>query len=114
MRHGESLEFIQNKIFFVITLFWFHVGLLLYSFNAFICLRNLFSFFRCGHCKQLAPVLDKVAPHLAGKMSIGKVDCTTEKALCKRFGVKGYPTMKYHRDGDFQDYPLGRDADAIM
>ena len=48
------------------------------------------------------------------KMSIGKVDCTIEKKLCKRFGVKGYPTMKYHRDGDFHDYPLGRDKDSIM
>ena len=28
---------------------------------------------RCGHCKTLSPVLDKVAPHLAGKMAIGKV-----------------------------------------
>lgn len=47
-------------------------------------------------------------------MSIGKVDCTIEKKLCKRFGVKGYPTMKYHRDGDFHDYPLGRDKDSII
>lgn len=68
----------------------------------------------CGHCKTLAPVLDAVAPFLAGKMSIGKVDCTTQKALCKRFNVKGYPTMKYYRDGDFQDYPLGRDKDSII
>lgn len=68
----------------------------------------------CGHCKQLTPVLDAVAPFLAGKMSIGKVDCTVEKKLCKRFGVKGYPTLKYHRDGDFHDYPLGRDKDSII
>mmetsp|Transcript_46 Transcript_46/g.111 ORF Transcript_46/g.111 Transcript_46/m.111 type:complete len:491 (-) Transcript_46:413-1885(-) len=68
----------------------------------------------CGHCKSLAPVLDAVAPFLAGKMSIGKVDCTVEKKLCKRHDVKGYPTLKYYRDGDFQDYPLGRDKDSII
>lgn len=68
----------------------------------------------CGHCKKLAPVLDDVAPFLAGKMSIGKVDCTAEKKLCNRFDVRGYPTLKYFRDGDFQDYPLGRDKDSII
>jgi protein disulfide-isomerase-like protein len=68
----------------------------------------------CGHCKKLEPVLNKVAPHLAGKMAIGKVDCTTEKKLCKRFDVRGYPTLKYYRDTEFHDYPSGRDADSIM
>ena len=47
-------------------------------------------------------------------MSLGTVDCTVEKKLCKRFNVKGYPTLKYYRDGDYQDYPLGRDKDSIM
>jgi protein disulfide-isomerase A1 len=48
-------------------------------------------------------------------MAIGKVDCTTEKQLCKqRFDVRGYPTLKYYRDGEFHDYPAGRDADSIM
>ncbi|KAL9187144.1 hypothetical protein ACHAXT_010864 [Thalassiosira profunda] len=68
----------------------------------------------CGHCKKLEPVLDAVAPFLAGKMAIGKVDCTSEKKLCNRFGIKGYPTLKYFRDGDFYDYPLGRDKDSII
>ncbi len=79
-------------------------------------LNGLFHFseYRCGHCKSLAPVLDKVAPHLAGKMAIGKIDCTVEKSLCKKFSIRGYPTLKYYRDGTFEDYPLGRDADSIM
>ena len=47
-------------------------------------------------------------------MAIGKVDCTVEKKLCKRFNVKGYPTLQFYRDGDFHDYPLGRDKDSII
>ena len=47
-------------------------------------------------------------------MAIGKVDCTSEKTLCKRFGVRGYPTLKYYRDGGYHDYEMGRDADSIM
>eukprot|EP00586_Coscinodiscus_wailesii_P003666 CAMPEP_0172488576 /NCGR_PEP_ID=MMETSP1066-20121228/18170_1 /TAXON_ID=671091 /ORGANISM="Coscinodiscus wailesii, Strain CCMP2513" /LENGTH=451 /DNA_ID=CAMNT_0013255889 /DNA_START=169 /DNA_END=1524 /DNA_ORIENTATION=+ len=68
----------------------------------------------CGHCKKLAPVLDKVAPHIKGKMAIGKVDCTTEKSLCSRFEVKSFPTMKFARDGEYYDFPGERSADSII
>jgi len=69
----------------------------------------------CGHCKRMAPVLDKVAPKISDKMKIGKVDCTVHKDLCKRFGVRGYPTLKFHRSGTgtFSDYPGGRSEGDI-
>jgi hypothetical protein len=50
-------------------------------------------------------------------MSIGKVDCTIETALCKKYNIKGYPTLKYIRNGSgsaAQDYTSGRDADSII
>ena len=28
--------------------------------------------------------------------------------------MRGYPTLKYYRDGEFSDYPLGRDLDSIV
>eukprot|EP00986_Skeletonema_menzelii_P004485 scaffold1527_cov145-Skeletonema_menzelii.AAC.19 len=70
----------------------------------------------CGHCKSLAPTLDKAASALAGKLAIGKIDCTVEKKLCKGelFDIRGYPTLKYYRDGEFSDYPLARDFDSIV
>jgi len=68
----------------------------------------------CGHCKQLAPTLDKVAPYLSGKMAFGKVDCTQHKKLCGRFDVRGYPTLQIFRDGDYFLYPAKRDADSII
>lgn len=68
----------------------------------------------CGHCKKLAPTLDKMAPYLAGKLAIGKIDCTVEKELCKDQQIKGYPTLKVYRDGDIFDYPGQRDADSMI
>mmetsp|Transcript_45726 Transcript_45726/g.138941 ORF Transcript_45726/g.138941 Transcript_45726/m.138941 type:complete len:457 (-) Transcript_45726:471-1841(-) len=68
----------------------------------------------CGHCKKMAPMLEQVAPFVKGKMAIGKIDCTVEKKLCQRFSVRGYPTLKFFRDGDVYDYPAGRDADSII
>lgn len=47
---------------------------------------------------------------------IGDVDCTVEKDLCSKYGVRGYPTIKYFTgataaDGD--KYEGGRDFDSL-
>jgi hypothetical protein len=62
----------------------------------------------------MAPMLDKIAPMLEGKMAIGKVDCTVHKSLCSEYSVRGYPTLKYAFDGDVFDYPGSRDEDSLI
>jgi len=59
-------------------------------------------------------VLDEVAPQVVGKLAIGTIDCTTEKALCKEYKVKSYPTLKFYKDGTFFEYPGGRKAKDIL
>lgn len=72
----------------------------------------------CGHCKKMAPVWDDLADTLKGSESvvIADVDCTVEKDLCSRFGVRGYPTIKYFSGAtgaDGEDYDGGRDLDSL-
>jgi len=48
----------------------------------------------CGHCKKLAPTWDQLGNTLASSSTkVAKVDCTIEKAVCKRFGIRGFPTL---------------------
>jgi len=50
------------------------------------------------------------------KVLIGDVDCTAAgKPLCERFGVEGYPTLKYFvpPDTDGEVYEGGRDAKSL-
>jgi len=58
----------------------------------------------CGHCKRLAPIYEEAATDLKGQANFGKVDCTAEQALCAQYGVKGYPTVFYRRDGELRAY----------
>jgi len=47
---------------------------------------------------------------------IGDVDCTVEKDLCSKYGVRGYPTIKYFTgstDPLGDSYDGGRDYDAL-
>lgn len=74
----------------------------------------------CGHCKTMKPVLNKVAERLtteskeASNNKIAFVDCTKATALAQRFGVKGYPTVKYFRDGKFAWDYTERDEQKIV
>ncbi|KAI1824693.1 thioredoxin-like protein [Xylaria intraflava] len=71
----------------------------------------------CGHCKKLAPVYEELGQAYAssGEVQIAKVDADAERALGKRFGIQGFPTLKWF-DGKSdkpEEYKGGRDLDSL-
>ncbi|KAL8830352.1 MAG: hypothetical protein Q9170_005765 [Blastenia crenularia] len=72
----------------------------------------------CGHCKSLAPVYEELAQSFgfaSDKVVIGKVDADEHKDLGRKFGVQGFPTLKWF-DGKSdkpEAYEGGRDLDSL-
>ncbi|KAF4976508.1 hypothetical protein FZEAL_6826 [Fusarium zealandicum] len=72
----------------------------------------------CGHCKKLAPVWEELAityEHAKDKVQIAKVDADAQRELGKRFGIQGFPTLKFF-DGKSdkpEDYKSGRDLESL-
>lgn len=68
----------------------------------------------CGHCKNLAPTYEQLGDaynHAKNDVIIAKVDADAHRDLGTRFGVKGFPTLKWFPKGSTEpeDYNSGRD-----
>jgi protein disulfide-isomerase A6 len=72
----------------------------------------------CGHCKNLAPIYEELGQAFAfasDKVQIAKVDADAHKDLGKKYGVQGFPTLKFF-DGKSKvpiEYSGGRDLESL-
>ncbi|PLB41427.1 putative disulfide isomerase [Aspergillus candidus] len=76
----------------------------------------------CGHCQNLKPAYEKAAKNLDGLAKVAAVNCDddTNKPLCGRLGVQGFPTLKIMTPSKkpgkprVEDYQGARSAKAIV
>lgn len=71
----------------------------------------------CGHCKKLAPEYSQAAATLKKAdpaVPLAKVDATQESDLGTRFGIQGFPTLKWFVKGQESEYKGGRTKAEII
>lgn len=69
----------------------------------------------CGHCKALAPEWAKAAKTLSdAPVKLAKVDATEEKGLATEFAIRGFPTIKFFKNGKASEYTGGRTESEIV
>ena len=71
----------------------------------------------CGHCKKLAPEYAAAAKELATldpPLYLAQVDATACPKLSQRFAIRGYPTLKFFKNGNAVDYDSGRSKQDIV
>eukprot|EP01018_Ginkgo_biloba_P028381 Gb_00896 [translate_table: standard] len=71
----------------------------------------------CGHCKKLAPEYETLGASFkkAKSVLIAKVDCDEHKSLCTKYGVTGFPTIKWFPKASLEPkiYNGARTAEAL-
>jgi len=73
----------------------------------------------CGHCKSFKPDYAEVARAFESqkdKVVIAAVDADSHRELGGKFGVTGFPTLKFFPQGTTKpiDYDAGRSADDVI
>lgn len=69
----------------------------------------------CGHCKSLAPHWARAAKSLVSEpVKLAKCDATIATKLAERFGIRGFPTIKFFKYGQSSEYGGGRTAPEII
>lgn len=53
----------------------------------------------CGPCKMMAPVVEKLAEEMDGKLKVGKLNVDEEEELAARYRVFNIPTFLVFQDG---------------
>jgi len=61
----------------------------------------------CGPCKAVAPILDKLAKEMAGKLIVAKVNTDEHAEWAQRYGVQGIPTMLFVANGKIVHRQVG-------
>ena len=69
----------------------------------------------CPHCQRLTPVWEKLAAAY-GKhhVNIAKVNCDDNNDVCRRFNVKGYPTVITFHKQKMYTYTGSRETSALL
>lgn len=55
---------------------------------------------RCGPCRMLAPIIEKIADNYDGKVNVAKIDVDGDgRELAYNLGISGVPTVIIFKDG---------------
>jgi thioredoxin 1 len=54
----------------------------------------------CGPCRQLTPIIERVADQFAGKVKIGKLNVDDAPDVATQFGVTSIPRVFVFKGGD--------------
>lgn len=71
----------------------------------------------CGHCQAFKPSYEKAAKTLKGVVKVGAMNMDVEKATGSKYGVTGFPTVKFFgldKKKEPLTYNDQRDADAVV
>ena len=68
----------------------------------------------CGPCRIVAPVLQELAPEVAGRAVIAKLDVDANPATAQRYGVMSIPTLIYFRNGQEVDRVVGAQPANVL
>ncbi len=68
----------------------------------------------CAPCRQISPVLDKLAAEYRGQLLVAKVNTDDEMQIAALFGIRSLPTVMLIRNGRPVDGFMGAQPESVI
>lgn len=68
----------------------------------------------CGPCKQLAPIVEKLAGEYKGKLKVGKLNIDDSPNVPSQFAIRAVPTLLFFRNGKPVDTVVGFKSESEL
>lgn len=68
----------------------------------------------CGPCRQIAPLIDQLAEHYAGRVKVGKLNIDDNPQITSQYGIQSIPTLMVFRGGDVSERFVGMPPKAKL
>jgi putative thioredoxin len=68
----------------------------------------------CGPCRQLMPILEKLAHEFGGAFRLGKVDTDQQMQVAAAFGIRSLPTVVLMKNGQVADHFMGAQPERAV
>lgn len=68
----------------------------------------------CAPCKQLMPVLEKLANEYAGKFLLAKINADEQEMITSQLGIRSLPTVMLFKDGQPVDGFTGAQTESFI
>lgn len=61
----------------------------------------------CGPCRQVAPIVEKLASSYKGKLKVGKMDIDHHQIAPQQYGIRSIPTLLLFKGGKVVETIIG-------
>ena len=61
----------------------------------------------CGPCRSVAPIVEDLANHYAGKIKVAKINVDESTEVAMRYQITSIPTFILFKNGEVADRALG-------
>lgn len=68
----------------------------------------------CGPCRQIAPLIDKLAEQFSGSVKIGKLNIDENPTITAKYGIQSIPTLLLFKNGEISETFRGMPPQAKL
>ncbi|AXE39944.1 thioredoxin [Acidipropionibacterium virtanenii] len=68
----------------------------------------------CGPCRQVSPILDKIADEHSDKITLAKIDVDANPQIAQQYGITSIPAIFVFKDGELAKTTIGAKPKPVL